>query len=88
MQGLKSGVSLSRLRHAWLLGIYIYWVNRGRERERESNLRVIAALTHVDMIIGVDGSLGTQLSAKQFDSTIGNDLLRYLGRRFGVNASV
>lgn len=53
----------------------LYILGERRQGERGRNLRVVAALTHVDMIIGVDWLLGTQFSAQQLDSTIGNDLL-------------
>lgn len=42
-------------------------------------MRVIATLTHVDMIIRVDWLLGAQFSAEQFDSTIGDDLFVIIG---------
>ena len=42
-------------------------------------MRVIAALTHVDMIIGMDRILGARNTAEQLDCTIGNDLLGGLG---------
>lgn len=74
MREVESGGSLLRLRHAWLSGNWVYGVSGSGERGWKDDLRVVAALTHVDMIVGMDWILGTKDTAKQLDGTIGYDL--------------
>ena len=38
------------------------------------HVRIVTALAHVDMVIGVDGLLGSKLSSKDLNSTVGDDL--------------
>jgi hypothetical protein len=38
-------------------------------------LRVIGGLTHIDMIIRVDWSLGAEFTAQDFNGSVGEDLL-------------
>lgn len=40
----------------------------------KSHIRVVAALAHVNMIIGVDGFLGTQLTSQDLNCTVCDDL--------------
>lgn len=43
---------------------------------RNGNVPVVAALAHVDMVIGMNGFLRTTLAAKDLNGTIRDDLIR------------
>lgn len=40
----------------------------------EGNSRVVGRLGHVNVVVGVDGLLGSELSAEHLDSTVGDNL--------------
>jgi hypothetical protein len=75
-QGVANARSQSQLQHAWRLGSYR---RTGSYRKivktgYKINIRIVAALAHVDVVIGMYWFFGAKLTAEDFDGTIGDDL--------------